>query len=212
MIGQITSLLNPLVGAGLSMAGLNKINPKFARFFAGALGADYTASQAVDYLRSKFENPAIAGEKERLEQGARSGSLRPDEMASAVRQRQTETIPRAIGALGKGAALIGGGLALQPGQEPQQGLLSPELQSFLEGRISQGIPFQAAAKLAQGHPQFRDEIADLEEKSGKSFLDFIMELFGQGQQQSQQGAGQQQGQNSGDDAAIIEAMQKIFKM
>ena len=102
MISRIMPLLNELVPVGMAVKGLEKIDPRFKKFFASAAGAGFGIDQAMGYLRSKFSG---SGKTQT------NMNLRADEQANQALVRQSHERPQAAGnALRTGAAL--GGAAL----------------------------------------------------------------------------------------------------
>ncbi len=102
----------------------------------------------------------------------------------------------------------------------------PDIAAALAKTIQNGQSPDAAAAILKTSTPFGKEVKKIEKETGKNFVDYILELFGnrgqqqgqqmqqpqqqmQGQQQMQQ-SGQQQG--SGVDAQLMAALDKILKM
>lgn len=227
-MSSILPLLNKLVPVGLALKGLEKIDPRLKTFFSGAFAAGYGADEAMNFLRSKFESP----ESERLEEGAKKGSLRPDEAAGlqAVRKSKnvSENIQKGV-ALGAGAA--GGIASLLSGKGSQA--IKPEVLPALKGKPKQlgagKAPLQIEEKLRAKVPaegevivppaspnqqQDAGRISALkkfnEQKQKKSLMEQEQARF-QAQYGAQQAQpAQQQGQDP--NGLLLQALQELKKL
>lgn len=222
MIDRILPLLNKFVPIGIAVKGLEKVSPKLKSFLGGATAAGYSANEAIDFLRDQFSRPHMK----------QPGSgARPDEQAAFNRRQHEEAPQRAaqgvasIGAAGLGglgaAALTGAGQIAnqvtsnqQPDQSSQQpgGFLefikqNPELGSYIDSLIQQGIdPIQAASQ-AKKHRKFSPLVQSIESQMGQSFEDLIAQLF-----QGSQGSQNQRSSQPEGDSELIAALQQILKM
>ena len=105
-MSAISSVFGALkyVPATVARKALEKVNPGFKNYFSSALSYGIDANRALDYISDRFESSAQRDYKEKLEQGARAETLRPDEKASRSQIKNAE-MP---GKLLRGAAAIGG--------------------------------------------------------------------------------------------------------
>ena len=198
-------------------SGLQKINPKFKKFFDDTSKYGYPIGAALGFLQSE-----LSGSEQQVDP-----NLRPDEAANVELKRQQDFGPRvastiaktaggaALGGLG-GAALSGLGSILQPdqqeagapsmGQEPQpQPQLPatpsanfiakhPELGAYLDNLIAKGTQPREAALDAKGKRKFKPSVEQIESDMGQLFEDLISGLF---QQQKPQGRPQPSAQSQG---------------
>jgi hypothetical protein len=207
---RILPLLNKSVPSALAAKGLSKIDPRLGEFFKLLFANGYNIDQGMDYLR---EN--VAGEKPKEEGGAPPQEAVNNMVQSVQGQNQT----------------------VQGGQDPYQIIdqYSPTVSDFLRQKITGGQPPQSAAAIAKqpSSSGIDREVKSIEKTTGKNFVDWISELFGQqggGQPQAPQqqinrppgqaqsygtGPGQTPPQPQGgnnQDAAIMAALEKIMKM
>lgn len=229
MMDRILPLLNKFVPIGLAVKGLERISPKIKSFLGGATAAGYSANEAMDFLREQFSGPQMQ------EPGK---GARPDEKAAFNRRRHEETpqkVAQGIASVGAGAlgglgaaALTGAGQVAgeiageskaaessqQPGGFQEFIKQNPELGSYLDSLMQQGMnPIQAASQ-AKKHRKFGPLVQSIEGQMGQSFEDMISQLFqgsGQNTTQNSRPSGQNTTQ-SGGDSELIAALQQILKM
>ena len=111
MINTAVKFLNSALPISIAVGGLNKIDPRFKKFFSSAALAGYGTDAALDYLRDKFEGEGHKQETSRLEERQASGNARPDEL-QALRTREQNAAP--ANAIQKGISFgagLTGGLA-----------------------------------------------------------------------------------------------------
>ncbi len=131
-------LLNKLIPIGLAVKGLEKVDPRLKTFFTGAFASGYGADEAMDFLRTKFENP----EHERLEEGSKRGSLRPDEAAGLQQIRKSQDIKNNVKkGVALGAGLAGGAASLLLGGNKGARAIRPEVLPAEQKQMQ--IPYQA---------------------------------------------------------------------
>lgn len=197
--------------------GLQKINPKFKKFFDESSKYGYPIGAAMGFLKSEMRgNPHQSG-----------GQLRPDESANAEIKRQEEAPQRLVGKAANiaGGAAVGGlgGSALsalgslignpqsqdqkmapmQPdqaqagareGQSPIEILqeYDPNLAQFVHGHVTRGRhPIEAGA-LAIHSGKFTKPIRQIENDMGMNFADFLQHLYGAGPSENVRNVGQPQ--------------------
>lgn len=200
MINKIAPLLGlgNITSEDLIRKGIEKVNPKFKKFFSESSKYGYPIGAALGFLRSTLStNPT-------------DESLRPDESANIERSHQKAIPERVAGTAGNilgGAALggIGSAVASSLGQSPgrgqseqqssdqdqqptgAQGFISkhPELGAYLDNLIKAGNSPEVAAETAKTQKKFAPIIQSIEERMGQDFVDLINQLY--------QGTGQFQG-------------------
>lgn len=233
MIAQMMPFLSRYLPAGLAIKGISKVNPKLADFITTATSAGYTADSIIDFLRSRTETQGIKSERQRLQEGATQGTLRPDEMSNLQRltdQGPSKLIAGGIGTgLGGAAALLGGGsgqempeeaaVVQQTAQQPMQQhniieQYSPELHQFILSHTKQGRSPLEAGALAQLDKKFMNVIKKIESDHKAPFSAILESIFGSAMQPQkaakapQGAAGGQQGIGSGQ-AALMRILEKI---
>ena len=95
MITKIMSLINKFIPVGIAVKGLEKLDPRFKKYFSAAIGAGYGADQAIDFLRSRL-SPESQG----------SDHARPQEESANIDVERSYQ-PQKIAA-GLGGAALGG--------------------------------------------------------------------------------------------------------
>lgn len=175
--------------------GLEKVFPKFKRFFSESAKYGYPLGATLGFLKSEFsENPEPINPQ-----------LRPDESANIELKRQSEVpqrLAKTAANVGIGAALGGaGGAALSGiasmGQNKQQNIENvdieqtpnpsssaqsfinkhPELGIFLDQQMSQGKTPQQAALSAKQHKKYANDVSAIERDVGMDFVDLINQIF-----------------------------------
>jgi hypothetical protein len=94
-----------------------KINPNFSNFFTNATAAGFGSNEIISFMQDMFSNPYATAEKSRLQEGTRSGSLRPDELEAAQISKRNEAPERIAKGAAKAAGTIGG-IGLAAGKLP----------------------------------------------------------------------------------------------
>lgn len=143
MLDKIAKLVSPYIPLGFAMKGLEKVDPRFKRFFDGAIAGGFTAESALDFIRDKIQ----PGEIDRLEDLSKRNTLRSDEKAGLSQLRKEQGVANAaatgakLGAGGLGGLLASGLLQddtayaseisrMQP-REKQKQLLGPSERKLL---------------------------------------------------------------------------------
>jgi hypothetical protein len=227
MIEKLASILgiNKYVSEDTIKKGLQKLDPRFKKFFSEAGKYGYPAGAAIGFLKSQF-----GGQEEQVNQ-----NLRPDEAANIELKRQKqgpENLLKTGLNVGLGAA-IGGGIGnlvggigstmTGEGEQPQEeasplskegigNQISPgmgkedqgieRLFGFIDKKLSEGNPLEKAVSQARSSAFFKPVISALEQRTGMPFLDLIKSKYSQGQ-------GQQQVQGMGDKGAFLMALQQL---
>lgn len=208
MFKRIAALLgiNKLVPEDLLKKGLEKVDPRFKKFFSESSKYGYPLGGALGFLKSELGQ----GNQE-VDQ-----SLRPDEAANIETKRQQQAPQRVAGAVANiaGGAALGGlgsaALGALTGQDQQaqpeankesisqsqetpqkqnpggfQEFIkqNPELGKFLDAEMKKGSSPSQAGQKAKSMRKFKDLIKEIESNIGQSFEDLLNQLF-QGSEQA----------------------------
>lgn len=137
-MSAILPFLSRALPPTLAAMGISKIDPRIKKFLAAAGAAGFTTDAAMDYMRNIFQVPGADIEKQRLSEGAMSGTLRPDEAASlqgAVSGALPERALKGAAGIGKTLGAVAGGLEIA---ERAQG-----------GSVQRSDPFQILSKYSK---------------------------------------------------------------
>ena len=168
-IAAAGKLLNKAIPAGLALKGLSKINPRIGNFIVDATTSGYGADKVLDYLRDRMSSPGSLQERSRLEEQNRQGSLRPDELGSLNKRRESEAVGNGVGVVAGLAGGLGGLLGQgEPPMEQQEDTkkseetVKPNLQQeSLKGATQQkkarGMRQEEEERFNQGYGSSSDE-------------------------------------------------------
>jgi len=121
------SLFSSFIPTALAVKGLEKIDPRFGKFFTNAAAAGFGTDQALSYLRNKFLSGTHGDDKRMLESRVSEGIARPDEMASLSQIRsQDRPVDMAQKAISVGVGLGAGFMSDERPEEQPKEAPSPQ--------------------------------------------------------------------------------------
>ena len=240
MLNNILKILgiNKLASPDLLKKGLEKVDPRFKKFFSETAKYGYPIGATIGFLKSEFTG---ANEPEVNQ------NLRPDQAANQQIQSQKDMAGRlggtlgnvalgaglgalggrALGAIGSTLGQAAGGEQNEPqaeAPEPMQtenptqpgGVANfigqhPELGAFVDQLIQKGEPIELVAQKARSHRKFAPIVQQIEQSVGQDFASILSQLWmGYGQQPKQSApAAQQASQGSPDQQALLQAIQQL---